>query len=407
MNFENKKISELNIELIDGDRGKNYPKNEEITEKGYCLFLNAKNVTSNDFNFNELNYISEDKDKILRNGKAKRRDIILTTRGTVGNIAYYSEKIPYNNIRINSGMIIIRCSDQINEKYLYWYMKSKIFQNQIKELQTGSAQPQLPISIIKNMNVRICEKHLQNKIVTILDTIQQKIDLNIHTNNNLYEILDNIFKEKYLNNERYNSWEEVTLDDITSKFATGLNPRKNFVLGHGSNYYVTIKNMQNNNVILNDKCDKIDDEAILKINRRSDLKVGDLLFSGIGTIGRVYLIKDVPYNWNISESIFTIRPNEKCSSEFLYLLLLNKNMQSYAVNKASGSVQKGIRMADLKQFKVKLPTNNEMQDFTDIIKPIIDRIYNKTKQNEKLEIIRNTLLPKLMNGEIDLDKIEV
>ena len=407
MNFENKKISELNIELIDGDRGKNYPKNEEITEKGYCLFLNAKNVTSNDFNFNELNYISEDKDKILHNGKAKRRDIILTTRGTVGNIAYYSEKIPYNNIRINSGMIIIRCSDQINEKYLYWYMKSKIFQNQIKELQTGSAQPQLPISIIKNMNVRICEKHLQNKIVTILDTIQQKIDLNIHTNNNLYEILDNIFKEKYLNNERYNSWEEVTLDDITSKFATGLNPRKNFVLGHGSNYYVTIKNMQNNNVILNDKCDKIDDEAILKINRRSDLKVGDLLFSGIGTIGRVYLIKDVPYNWNISESIFTIRPNEKCSSEFLYLLLLNKNMQNYAVNKASGSVQKGIRMADLKQFKVKLPTNNEMQDFTDIIKPIIDRIYNKTKQNEKLEIIRNTLLPKLMNGEIDLDKIEV
>ena len=229
----------------------------------------------------------------------------------------------------------------------------------------------------------------------------------MHINNNLYEILDNIFKEKYLNNERYNSWEEVTLDDITSKFATGLNPRKNFVLGHGSNYYVTIKNMQNNNVILNDKCDKIDDEAILKINRRSDLKVGDLLFSGIGTIGRVYLIKDVPYNWNISESIFTIRPNEKCSSEFLYLLLLNKNMQNYAVNKASGSVQKGIRMADLKQFKVKLPTNNEMQDFTDIIKPIIDRIYNKTKQNEKLEIIRNTLLPKLMNGEIDLNKIEV
>ena len=228
----------------------------------------------------------------------------------------------------------------------------------------------------------------------------------MHINNNLYEILDNIFKEKYLNNERYNSWEEVTLDDITSKFATGLNPRKNFVLGHGSNYYVTIKNMQNNNVILNDKCDKIDDEAILKINRRSDLKVGDLLFSGIGTIGRVYLIKDVPYNWNISESIFTIRPNEKCSSEFLYLLLLNKNMQNYAVNKASGSVQKGIRMADLKQFKVKLPTNNEMQDFTDIIKPIIDRIYNKTKISN-LEQLRDTLLPKLMNGEIDLDKIEV
>ena len=185
MNFENKKISELNIELIDGDRGENYPKNSEIKEKGFCLFLNAKNVTSNDFNFNELNYISEEKDKLLRNGKIKRKDIILTTRGTVGNVAYYSNKIPYENMRINSGMIIIRCSENLNEKYLYWYMKSKMFQNQIKELQTGSAQPQLPISIIKNMNIKICEKHLQNKIVKALDIIQQKIDLNTHTNDNL------------------------------------------------------------------------------------------------------------------------------------------------------------------------------------------------------------------------------
>ena len=407
MNFENKKISELNIELIDGDRGKNYPKKSEIKEKGFCLFLNAKNVTSNDFNFNELNYISEEKDKLLRNGKIKRKDIILTTRGTVGNVAYYSNKVPYENMRINSGMIIIRCSENLNEKYLYWYMRSKMFQNQIKELQTGSAQPQLPISIIKNMNIKICEKHLQNKIVKVLDIIQQKIDLNTHTNNNLYKLLDNLFKEKYYNNENYNLWEEVTLNDITSKFATGLNPRKNFVLGHGNNYYVTIKNMQNNDVILNEKCDKVDDQAIIKINKRSDLQIGDLLFSGIGTIGRVYLIKDNPYNWNISESIFTIRANKKCSSEFLYLLLLNKNMQNYAVNKASGSVQKGIRMADLKQFNVKLPTYKEMQEFTAEIKPIINKIYNKSGQNRKLEKLRDTLLPKLMNGEIDLDKIEI
>ena len=223
----------------------------------------------------------------------------------------------------------------------------------------------------------------------------------------MYKLLDNLFKEKYYNNENYNLWEEVTLNDITSKFATGLNPRKNFVLGHGNNYYVTIKNMQNNDVILNEKCDKVDDQAIIKINKRSDLQIGDLLFSGIGTIGRVYLIKDNPYNWNISESIFTIRANKKCSSEFLYLLLLNKNMQNYAVNKASGSVQKGIRMADLKQFKVKLPTYKEMQEFTAEIKPIINKIYNKLGQNRKLEQLRDTLLPKLMNGEIDLDKVEI
>ena len=171
MKFIKKKISELSIELIDGDRGKNYPKKNEFLNKGNCVFLNAKNVTSNDFCFEEINFITKEKDKLLNNGKLKRKDIVLTTRGTVGNVAYYSEKIPFECMRINSGMIIIRCQNSINEKYIYWYMRTKQFKNQIKELQTGSAQPQLPLSIIKNMVINICNMKNQNKIVYILDKI--------------------------------------------------------------------------------------------------------------------------------------------------------------------------------------------------------------------------------------------
>ena len=185
MKFIKKKISELSIELIDGDRGKNYPKKNEFLNKGDCVFLNAKNVTSNDFCFEEINFITKEKDKLLNNGKLKRKDIVLTTRGTVGNVAYYSEKIPFECMRINSGMIIIRCQNSINEKYIYWYMRTKQFKNQIKELQTGSAQSQLPLSIIKNMVINICDMKNQNKIVYILDKIQEKINLNTHINNNL------------------------------------------------------------------------------------------------------------------------------------------------------------------------------------------------------------------------------
>ena len=220
-------------------------------------------------------------------------------------------------------------------------------------------------------------------------------------------MLKRLYKELYLNNPSYNTWESMTLNDVTCKFATGLNPRKNFVLGQGNNYYVTIKNMPNNQVILDDKCDKVDDEALIKINKRSDLKVGDLLFSGIGTIGRTYLIKSKPTNWNISESVFTIRPNDKISSEFLYLLLLDSDMQNYAVSKASGSVQKGIRMADLKLYKLKVPGKEWMDTFTNTISPLIDKIYLNYEMNEKLCRLRDTLLPKLMNGEIDLDNIEI
>ena len=396
MNFENKKISELNIELIDGDRGKNYPKNEEITEKGYCLFLNAKNVTSNDFNFNELNYISEDKDKILRNGKAKRRDIILTTRGTVGNIAYYSEKIPYNNIRINSGMIIIRCSDQINEKYLYWYMKSKIFQNQIKELQTGSAQPQLPISIIKNMNVRICEKHLQNKIVTILDTIQQKIDLNIHTNNNLYEIGKALYQEYFENEEYTNNYEIRQLREVTTNNRNKIGQTKE---------YKVLSAVNTGNLVLSD--DYFDKQVYSKdIGKYLNVNKNDFAYNpariNIGSIG----LNTFDFNCCVSPVYVTFSV-DKDYIDFFDFYFKSKRFNAEVTLKASGSVRQALNYNDFGMIEIPYPTKEMIEKFNSSYKTIKERInINKTKISN-LEQLRDTLLPKLMNGEIDLDKIEV
>ena len=228
-------------------------------------------------------------------------------------------------------------------------------------------------------------------------------------NNNLYELLQLSFENDYLEKCQLNSdWETVTLDFATSRFGTGLNPRKNFVLGHGSNYYVTIKNMGNNRVYLDERCDKVDDEAIRKIQNRSDLQVGDLLFSGIGTIGRVYLIDKPVSNWNTSESVFNLRPNYQIvSSEFLFLLLLNRDMQEYAVNLASGSVQKGIRMADLKRYKFILPSKDTMDALTQLWKPIISKIKSNEDENDRLSALRDTLLPKLMSGEIDVLELDI
>jgi hypothetical protein len=150
-------------------------------------------------------------------------------------------------------------------------------------------------------------------------------------------------------------WRVVSLDEMTSKFGTGLNPRKNFKLGEGNNYYVTIKNMGNNRVYLNDKCDKVTDDAIEKINKRSKLQEGDLLFSGIGTIGRVALVTQTPTNWNTSESVFNMHPTQNISSEFLYILLLSDVFQQYVKIHAQGGVQQGIRMASLKEYRMAIP----------------------------------------------------
>ena len=103
-------------DIIDGDRGKNYPKQNEFFPEGYCLFLNAGNVTPNGFSFEENSFITQEKDDLLRKGKLQRGDIVYTTRGTVGNAALYSESVPFENRRINSGMVILRCYEDIVDK---------------------------------------------------------------------------------------------------------------------------------------------------------------------------------------------------------------------------------------------------------------------------------------------------
>ncbi|VRZ11370.1 type I restriction-modification system subunit S [Streptococcus pneumoniae] len=90
------------FDIIDGDRGKNYPKSDELFSEEYCLFLNTKNVTKNGFSFDTKQFITKTKDKLLRKGKLERYDIVLTIRGTVGNVAYYDELIKYKHLRINS-----------------------------------------------------------------------------------------------------------------------------------------------------------------------------------------------------------------------------------------------------------------------------------------------------------------
>ncbi len=75
--WEECKLGDVFFEIIDGDRGKNYPKKDEFFENGYCLFLNTKNVTTNGFEFTELNFITKEKDELLRKGKLKRYDLVV------------------------------------------------------------------------------------------------------------------------------------------------------------------------------------------------------------------------------------------------------------------------------------------------------------------------------------------
>ena len=172
--WEEKKLGDKNLfQIIDGDRGKNYPNKSDFSSEGYCLFLNTKNVRPDGFDFQTTMFVTEKKDKALGNGKLQRNDVLLTTRGTIGNIAVYDETVPFENIRINSGMLIFRPNIKvILPEYLFSIFQSGIMKTQIKKYVSGAAQPQLPIKTLINFSIPVPKSLSEQKaIVARLDAL--------------------------------------------------------------------------------------------------------------------------------------------------------------------------------------------------------------------------------------------
>ena len=160
------------------------------------------------------------------------------------------------------------------------------------------------------------------------------------------------------------------LNNVVKSISTGLNPRKNFTLNieGATNFYVTVKEITTGKIVFSDKTDKITDEALNIIQDRSNLESGDILLSGIGTIGKVALV-DIPLgNWNCSESVFLIKPkNDVITSAFLAYILGSKNVQKFFQEKARGSTLKGIRQQDLKLLKVPVPPIEVQEEIVRIL----------------------------------------
>ena len=180
------------VDFIDGDRGKNYPTFDEFSSTGYCLFLNASNVTSTGFNFDTCMFITEEKDKLMNKGHLSPYDIVLTSRGTLGNVALYDRHIKYENVRINSGMLIIRPkTKQFSPYFIYTLLKSSYMKAAIERYKSGSAEPQLPIKDLQKITFEIPEF---NTVIAALDRQFLSIDENISINNkeidNLKELSD-------------------------------------------------------------------------------------------------------------------------------------------------------------------------------------------------------------------------
>ena len=155
--------------IIDGDRGKNYPKQDDFSDTGYCLFLNAKNVTATGFSFENRMFITKEKDNALHNGKLERGDVVLTTRGTLGNLAFYDDSVPFENVRINSGMVILRMNKSVMTEVFFMEQFKLQLQSIKGKIASGSAQPQLPISTMNKIRILLAPMALQEQFAAFVE----------------------------------------------------------------------------------------------------------------------------------------------------------------------------------------------------------------------------------------------
>jgi len=182
-------------DIIDGDRGKNYPSQEHFYENGYCLFLNAGNVSRNGFDFTNKSFISKERDELLRKGKIKRNDLVMTSRGTVGNIGFYSDLIEFNHLRINSGMVIFRAKEIEYSIFIYILLRSEQMTRNIENFMSGSAQPQLPIKDIKRIPVLIPDFDLTLDFSKSMMSIQNQLEIQNKENRKLLSLKDLILSK--------------------------------------------------------------------------------------------------------------------------------------------------------------------------------------------------------------------
>ena len=183
-------------------------------------------------------------------------------------------------------------------------------------------------------------------------------------------------------------WKE--LGEVAHSIKTGLNPRKFFQLNtsDASNYYITVREIRGHKIVPSEKTDLINNDGLMLCQNRSNLEIGDVLFTGTGTIGNVAIIEKTPTNWNIKEGVYAIKPKKEqiCSKFLMYLFESEKIRKDIEGRKAGGTV-KSVSMAEMKKIKIPIPPL-EIQEkivqtldkFTDYITELTSELTSRKKQ---------------------------
>lgn len=384
-------------------------------------------VRTQEVNFNRL-YDTEIKitEEGLNNSSAKwipENSIIIAMYGaTAGKVAV--NKIPVTTNQACCNLIIDK--KKADYRFIYYNILSRF--SSIANMAVGGAQQNLNAGMIKDLAINLPDLPTQTAIAEILSSLDDKIELNNKINQELESLAQTLFKQWFIdfefpneNGEPYKSsggalveselgeipkgWEIATIDDITEIVTKGTTPTTigGRFTDSGINF-IKVESLTEQGAFIKSKFGFIDEETN-QLLRRSIIQEGDVLFSIAGTIGRVAVVtKDIlPANTN--QAIAIIRPNQ-VDSNFLKLLMKSSLIQNDTKSNVVQAVQANLSLGVIKATKFIKPSIPILTLFKTSLIEVFENVNLLTEETQELTNLRDTLLPKLITGELQVNELD-
>ncbi|PWM83044.1 MAG: restriction endonuclease subunit S [Clostridium sp.] len=388
MKYKTYSVAELIDEIAMGPFGSNI-KVSCFVDEGIPV-LNGSNLDDFVLKEDSFRYITEEKANSLKKANAYRGDIVITHRGTLGQVSYIPENSKYDRYVISQSQFRVKCNNKVLPEYLVYYLHTPIGQHKLLSNASQVGVPALarPTTTFQQLEIELPDIQTQKKIVSVLNSLQKKIALTQQINDNLEQQIDLIYQSFFAED-----MERVELGKAIKTTSGGTPSRKNLVFYENANIpWVKSKELSGN--FITDTEEKINQLALNKSSAKL-LPSHSVLVAMYGaTVGEYGIITT---EMACNQAICVLLEN--CDYPFTYLFEFVKHFQEVLKSRAIGSAQQNISQLVIKQLMVHSNTD-KIKKYHKIVLPLFQKMELLCKENARLTDIRDCLLPKLMSGEI-------
>lgn len=387
------KLKDVCIKITDGSHY-----SPKATELGYPM-LSVKDMQEFGFSYTNCKYITEqDFVKMQQNDCVPlENDILVAKDGSYLKHIFICKKNKQEAIL--SSIALFRPNTKIiNPNFLCYLLKSPNIYNYIKlNCVSGSALPRIILKDFKNITIGIPPLETQQKIAKVLSAIDDKIELNNSINNNLEQQAQAIFKSWFIDNE-YEIEKETVIGEVCKCELGGTPSRNKKEYWDGSIAWINSGTV--NNYRITKATEYITELGLSKsATKLLPQKTTVLAITG-ATLGQISLLE---IDSCANQSVVGILENEKVPYEFIYPYICHNIHE--LLSHQTGGAQQHINKQNIEQLAISLPKHDVICKYKKLVNPIYSKITNNCFENEQLAQLRDTLLPKLMNGEIDVSKV--